>query len=445
MPALKPISGHSKSVKAVFDYLTKKERALACDYLNCSEVDRRGRPVWCQMDETRHALGCDVAVRGHSKVWTYEHFVLSPDPRDHVDLATLQDLTMTWVNEYFGSFQVGVVYHDDNELRIPHAHIIVNNANLDRPGRVSTILAPRFEAEIFKGLQRMAAERGLHAFTARPTSVNNAEWAKADREREQRERPKGTVQRTYRTKRDKEMEAKGVSWKADVRDRMACALRLSSNEEEFVEACCALGLGVRESVSRRGMGEYVYRHPGGDAWEVSGPRLGRDWSRWGIQRRLDRDRRQGVDKPSGEQRDRLLSAVASLKTADGSMAMQVVGVARDVPVTTFAIVDMLDVCGVADVRCMDDFKEALREPMPPEERARLRQALATARALGYLPKERDKVDGARSTYEERRALRDGGRRASSELEAAASAVNATDPAREDEHVRDALESGTRQR
>lgn len=400
MPVLKPISGHSKSVKAAIDYLTRKERALASDYVNCEEVDRRGNPVWRQMDDTRRALGCDVPVGQHRKVRTYEHFVLSPDPRDEVDLATLRDLATTWAREYFGNYQVVIYYHDDNELKIPHAHLIVNNANLERQGRVSTILTPAFEARMYRGLQRMAAERGLHAFTERATSVNNAEWAKAERERAMsatptREGPRATAQRTYRNKQDRELEAKGISWKRDVRDRMACALRMSSTEEEFVEACRVLGLGVRESASRRAKGEYVYRHPGGDAWEVTGSTLGRDWSRWGIQRRLARDRQRGVEKPAGTSRERLLSALSPLRAADGSMAMQVLGTTHDVDVTAASVVDMLDACARADVRSMADFSEALREPMPPSERDRLRAAMGLARALGHLPQERDRVDGAR--------------------------------------------------
>ena len=290
VPALKPISGHSKSVKAAILYLTKKERALASDFVNCRETDRHGRPVWQQMDEKRHALGCDVPAQGHRNVRTYEHFVLSPDPRDHVDLQTLRDLATAWAREYFGDYQVAIYYHDDNEGRIPHAHLIVNNANLTRPGRVSTVLTPKFEGEIFRGLQCMAAERGLHGFTEKSTSVNNAEWAKADRERAMRERPKGTVRSTYRSKQDKELEAKGISWKRDVRDRVACALALSSTEDEFVEACGALGLGVTVSQGKRNVGEYVYTHPGSSTWRVSGRTLGRDWSRWGVQRRLARDR-----------------------------------------------------------------------------------------------------------------------------------------------------------
>lgn len=130
------------------------------------------------MDECRHALGCDTLVGGHKRVRTYEHFVLSPDPRDKVSLAMLRELATEWARTYFGNYQVAIYYHDDNELHIPHAHLIVNNANLARPGRVSTILTPQFEAEIFAGLQRMAAARGLHAFTEKSTSVNNAEWAR---------------------------------------------------------------------------------------------------------------------------------------------------------------------------------------------------------------------------------------------------------------------------
>ena len=401
MPALKPISGHSKSVRAAINYLTKKERALACDFVNCRETDVRGREVWEQMDETRHLLGCDVPAKGHKNVRTWEHFVLSPDPRDDVDLETLRSLSTEWAQEHFGSYQVAIYYHDDNASHIPHAHIIVNNANLDRPGRVSTILTPAFEAKIFRGLQRMASERGLHAFTAKPASVNNAEWAKADREREQREAPKGTVQRTYRTKRDTELEAKGISWKQDVRDRMACALALSSTTEEYVSACRALGLKVERSKSRRNKGELVYTHPASDTWRVLGTTLGRDWSNWGVQRRLARNRQRGAAEPTGGSRDRLLQTIASLRTERGELAMQVLGTTQGIPVTASAVCDMLEVCGTLDIRSTEDFRAAIREPMPPEMRSRVRDAMRLANAMGHLPQRRDRVDGKRSTYEER--------------------------------------------
>ena len=415
MPVLKPISGHTKSVRAAIEYLTKKERALAADFINCSEVDRRGDPVWKQMDDTRHALGCDTLVGSHKRVRTYEHLILSPDPRDRVDLSTLRELATEWARTYFGSFQVAIFYHDDNEQHIPHAHLIVNNANLDRPGRVSTILTPKFEAEMFAGLQQMAAARGLHAFTERATSVNNAEWAKADRERAgrdepARERPKGTVQHTYRTKQDREIEAKGLSWKADLRDRIACAIRVSSDEGEFLDACRALGLSVRVASRGKGDTDWVYTHPARDTWRVSGSRLGRDWTRWGIQRRLAADRARGVAKPVGASRERLLSAITSLERSDGGLAVRVLGTTMGLPVTAADVTSMLDVCARMDVRSSEDFSLALREPMPSDERDRVRDAMRLAKALGHLPRRRDKVDGPRSTYDERHTASGSSRR-----------------------------------
>ena len=142
-------------------------------------------------------------------------------------------------------------------------------------------------------------------------------------------------------------------------------------------------------------------HPGKGTRQVSGARLGRDWSRWGIQRRLASDRARGVYKPTGPMREKLLAAVSSLERADGGMAMQVLGTTNGIDVTAADVTSMLEVCGRMDIRAMADFPLALRESMPPEERVRLRKAMELARALGHLPRERDLIDGVRSTYEER--------------------------------------------
>ena len=401
MPVLKYMSGHAKSVYDAIRYLTKKERSLACDFVNCLETDDRGRPVWRQMDEARHMLGCDVPAMGHKRVCTYIHFVLSPDPKDDVDLKTLRSLATEWAGEYFGSYQVAIYYHDDNASHVPHAHLLVNNANLDRPGRVSTALTPAFGAKIYQGLQRMAAERGLHAFTAKAVSVGSAEWAKADREHEKWEWPRGTTQRTQRSRRDTELEARGISWKKDVRDRMACAMALSSTAEEYVAACRTLGLKVERSKSRKSEGELVYTHPAADEWRVLGATLGRDWSNWGVQRRLARNSKHASEMPSDASREALLKAIASLETERGGHAMQVLGTARGVPVTASAVCDMLEVCGELDIRSAEDFRAAAREPMTLETRGKVRDAMRLADALGHLPQRRDRADGRRSTYEER--------------------------------------------
>ena len=366
MPVIKFASGHGPSVRPAIDYLTRDGRAVAADFINCWEVDWRGRSVWQQMDECRHALCCDVPTRGHETVRTWEHVVLSPDPADHVDLPTLRDLARAWAERHFGAYQVAIYYHDDNALRIPHAHLIINNANTMRPGRRLTAeLTPKGVDELFDSLQEMAAERGLSALERR-----------GGRER-------GTVQPTYRTRRDVELEAKDVSWKRDVRDRISCALALSSTEGEYVEAARCLGLGVRVSESRRNRGEYVYRHPAAGR-EVSGPVLGSDWSREGIVSRLERDRVLGVDKPRGQGRERLLEAVSALKPEDG-VSLRVLGTTRGVEVTSRMVADMVATCAAWDVRSLEDLRAARSEATGASERRSLAEAERVARALGHLP------------------------------------------------------------
>lgn len=45
-------------------------------------------------------------------------------------MDALRQLSRAWAERSFRYFEVAIVYHDDNEKGIPHAHIVVNNANL---------------------------------------------------------------------------------------------------------------------------------------------------------------------------------------------------------------------------------------------------------------------------------------------------------------------------
>ena len=141
-------------------YLVKKNRAIATDYMNLdAPADERGAALfdWAsEMDATRHAYGNDVPWRG-LRVRTYKHYIVSPDPRDHIELDDLRDLARSWASEHFGDYEVAIVYHDDNERGIPHAHVVVNNTNLETGRR----LQDPDPAALNHSLQRMAAERGL--------------------------------------------------------------------------------------------------------------------------------------------------------------------------------------------------------------------------------------------------------------------------------------------
>lgn len=146
MPILKPISGHG-STGGIRRYLEKGGRALARDLFNLSYDERDAGALgedakeacaWdAEMDATRAAFGTDAPWRG-KPARTFKHFVLSPDPGDDIDLAALRELACSWALKHFGDHEIAIVYHDDNARGIPHAHIVVNNANLRTGYRMQT-------------------------------------------------------------------------------------------------------------------------------------------------------------------------------------------------------------------------------------------------------------------------------------------------------------------
>ena len=141
---LKAINGHTGCGR-IKDYLEKGGRALLRDFFNLSwdEIEDKGlddslkdEVEWArEMDELRHDYRNDEPWKGQRAI-TFRHYVISPDPSDNIDLEGLRALTHAWVRKHFSDYQVAVVYHDDNRQRIPHAHIVVNNTNLDTGRRL---------------------------------------------------------------------------------------------------------------------------------------------------------------------------------------------------------------------------------------------------------------------------------------------------------------------
>lgn len=136
MPVLKAISGHT-SCAGPMRYLAKGGRALAVDLVNIdAPADDRERAAfdWAAvMDATRRSYSNDTPWGG-LPCRTYKHYVLSPDPKDGISLENLRGLATEWAKAAFGSHEVAIVYHDDNEGHVPHAHVIVNNTNLECSG-----------------------------------------------------------------------------------------------------------------------------------------------------------------------------------------------------------------------------------------------------------------------------------------------------------------------
>ncbi|RDB64708.1 relaxase [Gordonibacter sp. 28C] len=270
---LKTISGHT-STRGICRYLTKKNRALASDYLNIDNPDLEHPESafdWAAvMDGTRHSFGNDVPWRGR-RVRTYKHYVVSPDPKDRIELPALRELAVAWAAEHFGDFEMAIVYHDDNEHGIPHAHLIVNNTNLETGRRLQD---PDPKA-LAASLQRMAEERGLSALKSpEPSGVA----ARAER-RSPRARP-STYRSEYVRRAEKELQDRGeYSWTADIRARVRIARSVSRSEPEFRNLLGTLGVTVSDNSPRTPRRDWIYALADHPTWRVSGERLGLSYGR----------------------------------------------------------------------------------------------------------------------------------------------------------------------
>lgn len=192
MTYMKPLSGHS-SVKWIQYYLFKNDRALDKDFLNLTDRDWKGRDWAKVMDRTREIFGNNVPVKKDAKVRTYEHMIISLDEKDNgVELDDFRDFVNEWASKWFGSrgpegegigrFEVAIAYHDDNTAReaegkqgILHAHLVINNTELDTKRRISGLLTTKVVQAMRADLQTMSLERGWHAFATDGKSYTQTE------------------------------------------------------------------------------------------------------------------------------------------------------------------------------------------------------------------------------------------------------------------------------
>lgn len=270
MPLLKPISGHT-SCKGVYRYLTKGGRALAADYLILDVPERKGVAFdWAAaMDDTRSRWRNDTPWGGRP-CRTYKHYVLSPDPKDHVSLDALRELTVAWAREHFGNFEVAIVYHNDNAGNIPHAHVIVNNTNVVTGRR----LQDPDPKELKHSLQRMAANRGLSDF-------DSAEERASVRGRV---RPR-TLQAEHVCRAEREIAEKGgYSWVADIRARIRVARSVTRSEDEFRGFLNSLGVEVEDNSAKARRRDWVFSLASHPTWRVADESLGLGYGRESLMR-----------------------------------------------------------------------------------------------------------------------------------------------------------------
>jgi len=267
MPFIKAISGHTR-LGAAQRYLEKEGRALARDFLNLDApmeglgddgLPEYGVYDWSSvMDGTREKLGNDRPFKGR-KARTYKHYVISPDPRDAVSLSRLRSVTVSWVEENFGDYEVAIVYHDDNEHHVPHAHVIVNNTNLDTGRR----LQDPDPGALNGSLQRIARDTGLTHFVGR---LDGAARDETHYRRRAVDRTEASLARRGE-----------YSWVADIRARVDVARGIAKSPEDFQGALREMGVNLRDSASRKG--DWVYSLAETPSRQVTGSKLGASYTR----------------------------------------------------------------------------------------------------------------------------------------------------------------------
>lgn len=276
MAMVKSIASNLKCVYHIQDYLEKNNRAIARDFLNFP-TDRDHTRNWSYFfDETRAQYGHDRQWGGKDPV-TYQHFIVSPDPRDEVDTDTLRAFVTDWANDLFGggegslgAFEVAIVYHDDNNRGIPHAHVVVNNTNLETGNKLHT---SRKESKFLAThLQELALKYGLTAF---------------ENDGPVRLEPTLKIKRTAAENAIR--KERKFSWKQELRNVADIAVRTSDGIPQFLDACAAYGVEV--SVSRIDNKDFIYAHPANPTrWCCSGKQLGESYVPRAIRERIEQVR-----------------------------------------------------------------------------------------------------------------------------------------------------------
>lgn len=301
MAMVKSIASTLKCVYHIQDYLEKNNRAIARDFLNFT-LDRDHTRNWSYFfDQSRERDGNDRRWGGKDPV-TYQHFIVSPDPRDEVDLDTLRAFVTDWANDLFGggegslgAFEVAIVYHDDNKRGIPHAHVVVNNTNLDTGKKLH--ISNSQNKFLATHLQELALKYGLTAFeTEGPAKLE----------------PTLKIKRTAAENAIR--KERKFSWKQELRNVADIAVRTSDGIPQFLDACAAYGVEV--SVSRNDNKDYIYKHPANPTrWCCSGKQLGESYVPKAIRERIEQVRPR-IAALREKMRPNVLAAVPEAKLAE---------------------------------------------------------------------------------------------------------------------------------
>lgn len=276
-------SSHTGSVKYLDDYLaygprSKRRESNIETYLESghdhpnrclafgktSALMYEGSHGWSEeMDRTRRIR--ERTKRKNAR--TYYHFVISPDPADHVGAEELRDMGLEWIEKCFPRTQGIVSVHDDNNNGIMHAHIVINAVYPETGYRIER--SNRDVQKEARALQDICREHGIAAM---PNKLE-----KNQTERRQKWARKGMA--------EQQIESHGKwSWKQDIRNAVD---RAAAEAMRWGKFCYLMGnQGYKVKVNKRG--EVTYYHPKstGHNYRVRGIRLGDAYTMQGVNARL---------------------------------------------------------------------------------------------------------------------------------------------------------------
>lgn len=277
------------------EYLFKDTTDVLAEYLDGDERHTRALAVDCSYtveDPTRWAEEFAELRRFHevdAKRRLY-HFVVSPDPGEEVGLDGMRALARFWAEQNFGKEgQWVAVYHDDNEHRVLHAHVVLNAVRAD--GRMWHF-GSRDWAELANRAHRLSRELGIGC-ELRDVGRQHSHDVR---------RESAPVERKAR-----ESARRGRSWVEDIRravDRTAPHCHDADELKDLLKR--EWGVTVREN--RRG--GWTFAHP---------------WAEEGSHRFSVKDSRLGLDyTPAGVASKYLFDARAVLESGDGSPIAHIV-------------------------------------------------------------------------------------------------------------------------
>ncbi|MCH3968635.1 MAG: relaxase/mobilization nuclease domain-containing protein [Atopobiaceae bacterium] len=374
MPYVKAISGHT-GLGGARRYLEHDGRALAKDFIELAapviDDTETGLPCYGDypwdvvMDRRRAAEGNDTAWRGR-RARTYKHYIVSPDPKDRIPLDALRRLTTRWARESFPDFQVAIVYHDDNERHIAHAHVIVNNTNI-RTGRRLQDPDP---GALNGRLQAISREMGLAHFEGRVDGGHPDTRQSSSRT---------NYQRANVGHMERDLVAKGAySWVADIRARVDIARGIARDAEDLRDVLSTMGVTVEDTRN----GDWKFAISDQPSRCVTGTRLGTDYQRSNVTRELSSPRRTKLPEDSrGRIEEIARDAMEVRDLAELRRLAEAVGTARENHATSL---DQLD-GGAARARSRND-EETVR---------RIARVRGYASRNGILPEHDDGFGKAR--------------------------------------------------